>query len=101
MGNSDDLAKASESATVTTVEGLLSGALLICVVAVGAAFCHRMRSKQYVNMHALETVEMNGICEGNETGFGHHIVQCQESDEEDEVDEHDDQVKDTLIYGDQ
>merc|ERR1712056_18050 len=31
--NSDDLAKASESATVTTVVGLLSGALLICVVA--------------------------------------------------------------------
>merc|ERR1719410_6016 len=67
--NSDDLAKASESATVTTVVGLLSGALLICVVAIGAAFCHRMRSKPYANMYALETVEMNGICEGTETGF--------------------------------
>merc|ERR1719411_630032 len=99
--NSDDLAKASESATVTTVVGLLSGALLICVVAIGAAFCHRLRSKPYVNMHALETVEMNGICEGNETGFGHHIVQCQESDEEEDQEEDFDQVKDTLIYGDQ
>merc|ERR1712048_1090924 len=99
--NSDDLAKASESATVTTVVGLLSGALLICVVAVGAAFCNRMRSKPYVNMHALETVEMNGICEGNETGFGHHIVQCQESDEEEDQEDDHDQVKDTLIYGDQ
>merc|ERR1719291_1657012 len=88
--DSSDNSFASEKGTSETLVGLICGAVLLsCLLVSGAAiYCHR-RGKGYGSVQMAEENEVN------ETVCGHQIIECHDSeDEEDGLPE-----SNTLIYG--
>merc|ERR1719461_393321 len=91
---------ASEKGTSETMVGFICGlALLTCLLVSGAVIYYR-KGKGYGSVEVAEEIELNGVgTDKNETVCSHQIIECEDSEEEEEIDGTMAAESNTLIYG--